>query len=230
MTWWQILLIVLAIVAGVLVVLYIVGTRLQRRQAASQEQMEAMKQTVSMLVIDKKKMRLRDANLPEIVVSQTPKYLRRTKMPIVKAKIGPKVMTLIADPVVFEQLPTMKEVKAVISGIYITEIKSVRGGTVLPIPKKKRGLARLMFWKKGGSTPAGKNDSSAAKKKNASAAKAGSTAKAASSSSSASAGSSEASGSPASAKASVSADTAKKPQNGSGRNSSRGRSTKKKRK
>lgn len=143
MTWWQILLIILAVILVLLVVLYFVGSKMQRKQAASQEQMEAMKQTLSILIIDKKKMKLKDANLPDMVLQQTPKYMRRMKMPFVKAKVGPKIMTLIAEPKVYEILPVKKEVKAVISGIYITEIKSVRGGAVPTPPKKKGFLARF---------------------------------------------------------------------------------------
>lgn len=139
MTWWQIILIILAVILVLLVVLYFVGSKMQSKQAASQEQMEAMKQTVSMLIIDKKKMKLKDANLPDMVMKQTPKYMRRMKMPFVKAKIGPRIMTMIADPKVYEIIPVKKEIKAVISGIYITEIKSVRGG-VVPNPPKKKGL------------------------------------------------------------------------------------------
>ena len=99
---------------------------------------------MSMLVIDKKKMKLKDANLPKMVLEQTPKYLRGSKMPIVKAKIGPRIMTLMADPKVFDQLPVKAEVKAEVSGIYITGIKSVRGGKVVaePAPKKK-GLKKF---------------------------------------------------------------------------------------
>ena len=110
MTWWQILLIILAVILVLLVVLYFVGSKMQRKQAASQEQMDAMKQTLSMLIIDKKKMKLKDANLPDMVLQQTPKYMRRMKMPFVKAKVGPRIMTLIADPKVYEILPVKKEV------------------------------------------------------------------------------------------------------------------------
>ncbi len=152
MEWWQILLIVLLVIIALLVVLFIVGSKLQKKQAASQEQLEAMKQTVSILVIDKKKMKLKDANLPEMVIQQTPKYMRRAKMPFVKAKIGPRIMTLIAEPKVFESLPVKKEVKVVLSGIYITEIKSVRGGTIVAPPKKKSFFSRFKKEKKAEQT------------------------------------------------------------------------------
>ena len=56
---------------------------------------------------------------------------------------GSKPMNLIADAAVFDILPVGKECKVVVSGIYITEIKSVRGG-VIPAPPKKKGLAGLM--------------------------------------------------------------------------------------
>ena len=93
---------------------------------------------MSMLVIDKKKMKLKEAGLPKMVLDQTPKYLRGSKMPIVKAKIGPRVMTLMCDPKVFEQIPVKAEIKAEVSGIYITGIKSVRGGKIVVEEKKKK--------------------------------------------------------------------------------------------
>lgn len=142
-TLWTVLLVILIIAVIALVVLYFLGRKLEKRQVESQALMEAAAQTVSMLVIDKKKLKLKDAGLPKMVYEQTPKYLRRSKVPVVKAKIGPKVMTLMADPKVFEALPVKTEVKAVVSGIYITEIKSVRGGSIQAPPKKKGFLARF---------------------------------------------------------------------------------------
>lgn len=123
-----IILIALAVLVGIFVGLYFLGKKLQNRQAESEEQMKAAAQTVSILVIDKKKMKLKEASLPKMVLEQTPKYLRRSKVPIVKAKIGPKVMSLMCDPKVFDIIPIKKEVKAVISGIYITDVKGLRSG------------------------------------------------------------------------------------------------------
>ena len=135
---WMVLLIILIVLAAVMVVLYFVGKRVQKKQDERQEQIEAAKQTMSMLVIDKKKMKLKDAGLPKMVLDQTPKYLRGTKTPIVKAKIGPKVMSLMCDPKVFEMIPVKAEIKAEVSGIYIVGIKSVRGGKIVVPEKKKR--------------------------------------------------------------------------------------------
>lgn len=139
----NILLVILLIAAVVLVVLYFLGRRLETRQVEQQAMLEAAAQTVSMLVIDKKKMKIKEAGLPKIVYEQTPKYMRWAKVPVVKAKVGPKVMTLMADERVFASLPVKTEVKVVISGIYITQIKSVRGGAIPQPPKKKGLLARF---------------------------------------------------------------------------------------
>jgi len=139
---WKVLLIVLIVVAVILAVLYFLGRRTQQKQAAVNEQIEAMKQTVSMLIIDKKKLPLRESGLPQQVIDQTPWYARRGKMPIVKAKVGPRIMNLVADQQVFDLLPVKSEVKVDISGIYITGIKSVRGGSI-KTPEKQGWLARL---------------------------------------------------------------------------------------
>ena len=122
-----VLLVILAVLLVAVVVLYFVGKKAQKKQAEQQEQINAMKQTVSMLVIDKKRMKLKDAGLPQIVLEQTPKLLRGSKLPVVKAKVGPQIMTLICDEKIFDAVPVKKEVKADISGIYITGVKGLHG-------------------------------------------------------------------------------------------------------
>ncbi|MCI9006625.1 MAG: hypothetical protein HFI13_00760 [Lachnospiraceae bacterium] len=139
---WKVLLVILVILVIILAVLYYFGSKMQKKQEENQAQLEAMAQTVSMLIIDKKRLRVKDSGLPAIVIDQVPKYLRRSKMPIVKAKVGPKVMNLIADEKIFEQLPVKKEVKVVVSGIYITAIKGARGG-IEKVPPKKGFFKRL---------------------------------------------------------------------------------------
>lgn len=136
----KIVLIVLAVLLVALVALVIYGNHLRKKSEAQQAQIEAAKQVMSMLVIDKKRMKIKDANLPKIVLDQTPKYLRGAKLPIVKAKVGPKITTLIADEKVFDSIPVKAEVKAEVSGIYIVGIKSVRGGMPAKEEPKKKGF------------------------------------------------------------------------------------------
>lgn len=144
----NVLLVFLVIAAVALVVLYFLGRKMEKRQVEQKAMLEAAAQTVSMLVIDKKKMKIKEANLPKLVYEQTPKYMRWAKVPVVKAKVGPKVMTLMADERVFAALPVKTEAKVVVSGIYITEIKSIRGGAVPQPPKKKGFFARFKKEKK----------------------------------------------------------------------------------
>ncbi|KAB1434289.1 hypothetical protein [Candidatus Galacturonibacter soehngenii] len=138
----KILIIVLLVLIAVLVGLYFLGKRLEKKQAAQQQQIESAAQNVTMLIIDKKRMKLKEAGLPSVVLEQTPRLLRGSKLPIVKAKVGPKVMTLISDEKIFELIPVKKEVKAVVSGIYITSVKGVRGP--LEAPQKKKGFFKRM--------------------------------------------------------------------------------------
>ena len=135
---WMVLLIILIVLAAVMVVLYFVGKRVQKKQDERQEQIEAAKQTTTMLIIDKKRLPIKDSGLPQMVIDQTPKLMRRSKLPIVKAKIGPRIMVLVADDKIFDQIPLKKEVKATVSGIYITDVSGMRGQ--LPAPPEKVGF------------------------------------------------------------------------------------------
>ena len=138
-----VLLVILGLVLIALVVLTILGKKMQKKQAENEATMQQQSQVLSMLIIDKKRMKIKESGLPQMVIDQTPKYMRWSKLPIVKAKIGPKIMTLVADEKVFELIPVKRECKVVLSGIYITAIKSARGGLETPAPKKKGLFARF---------------------------------------------------------------------------------------
>ena len=138
-----VLLVILIVLIIACVVLYFLGKRAEKKQAEQQEQMDAIKQTVTMLIIDKGRLRLKDAGLPSVVVENTPKYLRRSKVPVVKAKVGPKIMTLMCDAQIYPLIPVKKEVKATVSGIYITGVKGLRGPLEVPEKKKKGFFSRF---------------------------------------------------------------------------------------
>lgn len=124
-TWTIVMLVVLVVLIAALVALSIYGKKLQERQEQSQQELENASQNVSLLIIDKKRMKLKEAGLPQLILDQTPKYMRGRKVPIVKAKIGPKIMSFICDEKIFEVIPVKKEVRAVISGIYIMGVKGL---------------------------------------------------------------------------------------------------------
>lgn len=127
-TWQIVTLVIVLVVIAALVALYIFGSKMQKKQEKAQADMMVGAQTYSILVIDKKKMKLKEAGFPAVVLEQTPKYLRNSKVPVVKAKIGPKVMSLMCEPKIFDLIPVKKEVKAVMNGIYIIDVKGMRGG------------------------------------------------------------------------------------------------------
>ncbi len=137
--------VVIVLLIAAIVGLYFWGKKLQKKQDDQQEQLKAMAQHVSMLIIDKKRMKIKEAGLPAAVLESTPKYLRGSKVPVVKAKVGPKIMTLMCDEKIFDYVPVKKEVKAVVSGIYITEVKGIRGP--LATPEKKKGFFKRLFKK-----------------------------------------------------------------------------------
>ena len=138
------LLVIVIVLAIIIAVLYFLGKKAQKKQAEQQELLDANKQTVSMLIIDKKRLPLKESGLPQMVIDQAPKLMRRSKLPIVKAKVGPKISVLIADEKVFDQIPVKKEVKAEVSGLYIVGVKGIRGSLETPAPKKKGFFKRLL--------------------------------------------------------------------------------------
>ena len=139
-----VLLVFLVVTIAAMIALYFLGKKAQKRKEEQDEQMAAVAQVIPMLIIDKKRMKIKDSGLPQAVIDQTPKMMRWSKLPIVKAKVGPKVMTLIADESVFDMIPLKKEVKATVSGIYITKVTGSRG----PLEKPEKLTWRAKLQKK----------------------------------------------------------------------------------
>ncbi len=122
-------LIVFVVLMGILLVMYFVGNKMQKKQLEQREQIEAASQPATLFIIDKKIMPMKDAKLPKVVMDQAPKRYHRAKLPIVKAKVGPQIMTLICDEAIFDDVPSHGEVKVTLSGIYITSVKTLHKKT-----------------------------------------------------------------------------------------------------
>ena len=140
-TGWIVLIVIILILIAMTVGIVLLYKRAKKNQEAQEVAMEANKQTLSMLIIDKKRLKLKDSGLPQMVIDQAPKLMRRSKLPIVKAKVGPQVTNFVADEKIFDAIPVKKEVKAVVSGIYITEVRGYRKSAKSNEPEKKG------FWK-----------------------------------------------------------------------------------
>ena len=151
MPWWLIMIIVIVVALAIMFVLYRVGDKLQKKKSAQREQMVEAAQPMNMLIIDKKMLPMKDAGLPKMVMEQTPKRYQKAKLPIAKVKVGPQIMNMICDDAIFDELPTRGEVKAMVSGIYIISVKSVRGKKVAQeeeTGKKKKGNWRTRMRKR----------------------------------------------------------------------------------
>lgn len=133
-------LIVLLIIVGVLlvglVVLYFLGRKMQKKQEDNDATMRDGAQIMSMLVIEKKRCKMKESGLPDIMIQQTPKLLRNSKVCIVKAKVGPKVWSFMCDDKAYSLIPEKREAKCLVNGLYIIEVKSARGGLEAPTAKK----------------------------------------------------------------------------------------------
>lgn len=135
-----VLLIISAVLLAAVIVLYFLGRRMQKKQEEQQKQIAAASQSINLLIIDKKKMKLKESGLPAAVIAQAPKMMRNSKLPIVKAKAGPRIMSFICDAAIFDSIPVKKEVRATVSGLYITSVKGLHGALPTPAPEEKKGL------------------------------------------------------------------------------------------
>lgn len=129
-----VMLIIIALVA-VFIVLTIYGRKQEKKYAETQKQVEAAAQPATILVIDKKQMKMSEAGFPKFVMDSIPKQAKRAKVYVVKAKIGPKIEPFMCSEEVFNLAPKGQSVRAMISGFYITEVRSVRGPALVPDKK-----------------------------------------------------------------------------------------------
>lgn len=134
-----VLIIMFLIIVGAIVILSIVGKKAQKKQEENEKAMAQAAQEMKLFIIDKKRAAIKDANLPKIVMDSIPKIARRSKMPMVKAKAGPKIMTFICDAKVYETLLPKQEIMATVSGIYISKARRLKG-PVYQKEEKKKGL------------------------------------------------------------------------------------------
>jgi len=123
---WDIAIIVFIVLVAVGVAIYFLNRWASKRMVQHNSMVETHKQTVSIYVIDKKKEKMQNANFPKAVLEQIPKWNKFMKMPLVKAKIGPQIMTMMCDKEVFEALPVKKTVMVDIAGIYIVNMKGMK--------------------------------------------------------------------------------------------------------
>ena len=138
MTVWDVLIIVFAVLGVVAVVLFILNRWASKRMVEHNTMLDRTKQPASIYVIDKKRDKLQNANLPKIVMEQVPKWNKFMKVYLVKAKIGPQITTLICDKEVFNALPLKKTVKADLAGMYISGFKGMKSKEEMAALRRER--------------------------------------------------------------------------------------------
>ena len=127
----------IAVFVGMIIYYFVRGKKKRETRDKTEEMMAENKQMLDMYIIDKKKMPLGESGLPKTVLDQAGNRTLKKKMFVVKAKYGPRIMSLIADREVFEKLPVKSNVRAEVSGIYMTGFVPLRGAK-LPEPKSKK--------------------------------------------------------------------------------------------
>lgn len=135
----DIIIIALIVVAALLAGAYYLNKKTMRRMIQAQDFIDQNRMTVQAFIIDKKQEKPSATNLPKAVFDQLPKMAKMRKANLVKAKIGPQIVTPMCDKPVYEVLPVKKSLKVDIAGMYIV---SVTGMNLAD--KKKKSFTEKM--------------------------------------------------------------------------------------
>lgn len=135
---WNIGVIIFIILSVIIAAIYFFNRWAGSKMADHNSMIERSKQTMSIYVIDKKKDKLANANFPKAIYEQMPKWHKFMKMPLVKAKVGPQITTLMCDKAVFNALPVKKTVKVDLAGMYIVNLKGMKSKKEMNALRKER--------------------------------------------------------------------------------------------
>lgn len=119
--WILYIVLLVVLVAGFFGVKFL-AKRMKKRVAAQKEVVNQHKVTTTIFVIEKKKGKIADAKLPKSVIDQIPRLYKIRKLPLVTAKVGPQIVTLICEDDVFKKLPDKKNIRVDLAGIFIVGI------------------------------------------------------------------------------------------------------------
>jgi hypothetical protein len=120
---WWVLYIILALVIGALALgYYFLKKKMDKNISNQKELVDQHKITTTILILEKRMDKIKNANIPKSVIDQIPKIYKFRKVPIVKAKIGPQVMDLLCEEDIYDKLPEKKSVKVEMAGIFIAGI------------------------------------------------------------------------------------------------------------
>ena len=144
MTLGDIVIIISVIVVIIIALMYHFGKKNYAKNLEAQSFINQYKTVTPILVIDKRLEKPSLQNLPKNIYEKLPKTAHIRKMPIVKAKVGPQITTLLCDKNVYDVLPNKKTIKVELAGIYISRVI----GMNLEDKKKKTIGQKISLWLK----------------------------------------------------------------------------------
>lgn len=138
MGFWDIFLIIVIVILAIAAGLYFLNRWAYNKMNAQQAVIDKSKQSMTIYVIDKKKDKITNINMPKMIVDQVPKAYKLMKMYFVQAKIGPQIMTLMCDKRIFDAIPLKKNVKVDLAGIYIVNVYGMKSAEEMKAAKKAK--------------------------------------------------------------------------------------------
>lgn len=123
------------VIVGLVIGYRFLRKRMQKKIEAQKEIVDEHKISTSIFVIEKRKGKITEAKLPKNVLSQIPAIYKLRKMPLITAKIGPQIVTLVCEDDLYDKIPDKKNVNVELAGIFIVSVKSA---VQKPGKKKKR--------------------------------------------------------------------------------------------
>ena len=118
----DIMIIIIVLLAIGIFFAYRMNRKAMGQMIQAQDFIDANRQTVQIFVIDKKNEKPSATNMPKAVFDQLPKKAKAKKAFLVRAKVGPQIVTLMCDKPVYQVMPVKKTVKVDLAGMYIVGI------------------------------------------------------------------------------------------------------------
>jgi hypothetical protein len=127
-----IFIIICAVIAGV----YFLNRWAYKKMDEQNQIIEQNKMSATIYVISKKRDKITNIKLPKAVADQIPARAKLVKMNFIQAKVGPQIMTLIAEKNIYEAIPLKRNVKVELAGIYIVGMQGLKSADKLKEEKK----------------------------------------------------------------------------------------------
>lgn len=118
----DIIIILIVVLAIAIFFMYRMNRKAMGQMIQAQDFIDQNRTTVQIFVIDKKQEKPSPTNMPKAVYDQMPKRAKARKAHLVRAKVGPQIVTLMCDKPVYNVMPVKKTVKVDLAGMYIVGI------------------------------------------------------------------------------------------------------------